>query len=208
MATFVAGPSICSEGRQAIAQTPSALIAQTSPEAELYIGSRGVAVRTLQEQLKERGLYEGPQDGIFGLSTQAALLAFQSEANIKPTGRSGETTRQALRLALAAAESDTESNSASVSEFDISKSSANASGVSDTVINEIPDEDKNSQAKKETRLVKLLMVGLGLFTVVGSFGVGFLVASRGKQGTDLPPVASWPAMPDEIGSDAIDPSIA
>ncbi len=183
-AALWAGPSPYLKGQVAIAQTPPALVAQTSSDAELYIGSRGIAVRTLQTQLRKRGLYDGPLDGIFGLSTQKAVLAFQSESDIKPTGRLGKTTRQALQLALTAG-SATESDSAAASQFDTSESSASTSDISDTAsdtaIGEIPDKDQNNQAKKGTRIVKLLIIGLGLFAVVGSFGIGFLVASRGKQ---------------------------
>ncbi len=214
VAMLLAGPSTYPKERIVIAQTPSVLVAQSSPNSELYIGSRGAAVRTLQEQLKGLGLYAGTLDGIFGLATQKAVLAFQSEADVKQTGRLGETTRQALRLASIAGGA-TDSNSAPVvSEFDTTEPSVNTSDIdeatSNTAISETPDRDKNSQTKEETenRFGKLLTVGLGLSAVAGSFGVGFFVASRGKQAIDLPTADSWPTMSDTTAPNATDPLLA
>ena len=43
------------------------------------MGSRGTEVKAIQEKLKERGLYKGSVDGIFGSQTQTAVKRFQKQ---------------------------------------------------------------------------------------------------------------------------------
>ncbi len=52
----------------------------------LQSGSRGSAVVSLQEALKELGFYSGMADGSFGSGTVAALKAFQKKNTIKQDG--------------------------------------------------------------------------------------------------------------------------
>jgi peptidoglycan DL-endopeptidase CwlO len=59
---------------------------------ELRLGSRGKAVRVLQQRL---GL---PADGVFGRRTVRAVKRFQRRHGIKVTGRVGDVTRGALGL--------------------------------------------------------------------------------------------------------------
>src|SRR5262245_14646809 len=46
-----------------------------------------VDVRTAQRQLKERGYYTGPVDGVVGPATESALRAYQRDRGLKVTGR-------------------------------------------------------------------------------------------------------------------------
>lgn len=62
---------------------------------ELYLGSQGARVRTLQFELNKLG-YKLKVDGDFGASTDKALKDVQAKAGIKTDGRYGKGTEQAL----------------------------------------------------------------------------------------------------------------
>ncbi|SKB12207.1 Peptidoglycan-binding domain 1 protein [Planktothrix sp. PCC 11201] len=58
----------------------------------LTIGCRGSAVKLLQAQLRTLGYYTGIVDGVFGQSTQRAVINFQRANRITDTGEVGPTT--------------------------------------------------------------------------------------------------------------------
>lgn len=64
-------------------------------------GSSGAQVRTLQRALKQLGFSVGKIDGVFGPTTQAAVIAFQKQQNLNPDGVVGPKTAAALNSALA-----------------------------------------------------------------------------------------------------------
>lgn len=64
-------------------------------------GSRGPAVRVLQESLIALGYNPGPVDGIFGPRTEAAVKAFQADRKIKVDGIVGPVTWGEIAKALA-----------------------------------------------------------------------------------------------------------
>lgn len=59
-------------------------------------GMTGPAVTRVQETLKARGFYLGVVDGIFGPGTEAAVMEFQSSAQLAADGVVGPATWQAL----------------------------------------------------------------------------------------------------------------
>lgn len=60
-------------------------------------GSRGDDVREIQEMLISQGYLDGGADGIFGVKTEAAVLAFQKDHGLDATGIVGEGTYAALK---------------------------------------------------------------------------------------------------------------
>jgi len=62
----------------------------------LSTGARGENVRSVQRRLSELGYYKNAQDGIFGNNTKNAVVAFQKEYRLNPTGRVDGQTWQAL----------------------------------------------------------------------------------------------------------------
>jgi hypothetical protein len=60
------------------------------------IGSKGPEVASIQCQLKSAGLYLGPQDGIFGGGTEAAVRQFQQAHGLVVDGKVGPQTWAAL----------------------------------------------------------------------------------------------------------------
>ena len=54
------------------------------------------AVSHLQEELADLGYYEGPQDGVFGDETEAALEQLQADEGLESTGELDRSTRAVL----------------------------------------------------------------------------------------------------------------
>ncbi len=59
-------------------------------------GTRGEAVRRLQQRLKKLGYYDGAVDGSFGEGTAAAVMAFQLRNNLTVDGKAGPATQRVL----------------------------------------------------------------------------------------------------------------
>jgi len=64
----------------------------------LQDGSKGGAVKKLQQALKQRGFNPGAVDGDFGPATTAAVIAFQRSEGLLADGIAGERTQHALGL--------------------------------------------------------------------------------------------------------------
>ncbi|MCY1145421.1 peptidoglycan-binding protein [Actinoplanes sp. Pm04-4] len=71
-----------------------------STDGILRLGSRGNAVRTLQESLNKVMKAGLDVDGDFGKKTAAALITFQRKHNLEPDGEYGPATAVVLRGAL------------------------------------------------------------------------------------------------------------
>jgi peptidoglycan hydrolase-like protein with peptidoglycan-binding domain len=61
-------------------------------EPTLKKGSKGQAVKDLQEALKALGLAPGPVDGVFGKKTEDAVKAFQTSKGLEVDGVVGPVT--------------------------------------------------------------------------------------------------------------------
>jgi len=70
-------------------------VAYSVPETTIRKGSRGEAVKWLQQRLNEHG-FSLILDGVAGPKTIGALMVFQSEHGLKPDGICGPLTRAAL----------------------------------------------------------------------------------------------------------------
>jgi len=60
-------------------------------------------VKEVQAALKSKGMDPGPEDGVMGQKTQAALREFQKSNNLQVTGRIDEKTADALGVDIAGA---------------------------------------------------------------------------------------------------------
>lgn len=74
------------------------------------LGSRGNEVKAIQEKLKERGLYTGNIDGIYGAKTEAAVRNFQKQAGLTVDGIVGPATLKKLGISIGALPNATEQN--------------------------------------------------------------------------------------------------
>ena len=72
-------------------------IAAHLPDPLLTVGDRGPDVVALQRRLNELGAAV-TEDGVFGMGTHAAVIAFQAGHGLRPDGAVGSQTRAALQL--------------------------------------------------------------------------------------------------------------
>jgi len=78
----------------------------TSDSSVLKSGSTGLAVRQLQDRLKDLGYYTGSSDGTFGAGTMQAVKDFQAANNLTSDGIAGTKTQEALFGKYAVKKSD------------------------------------------------------------------------------------------------------
>ena len=68
------------------------------PVAVLKAGSRGSEVKEVQRRLKQWGYYNGSVDGVFGVGTKKAVIAFQKKNGLTADGVVGKATYKALGM--------------------------------------------------------------------------------------------------------------
>ncbi len=64
------------------------------------VGSTGSEVKAIQERLKERGLYHGSIDGIYGSQTEQAVKRFQKQQGLAADGIAGPLTLKKLDISI------------------------------------------------------------------------------------------------------------
>lgn len=74
------------------------------------MGSTGDEVRSIQQELKDRGLYTGKVDGVYGAQTESAVRKFQSQQGLTADGIAGPATLKKLGISVASLPSATEEN--------------------------------------------------------------------------------------------------
>ena len=81
-----------------------------SAETLSKVGSRGEEVKAIQQELKDRGLYNGSVDGIFGSATEAAVKKFQKQQGLTADGIAGPQTLKKLGITIGAIPQANEAN--------------------------------------------------------------------------------------------------
>ncbi len=76
--------------------------------ATLTSGSRGDAVKQLQNVLNEKGYNVGTPDGIYGEKTRQAVIAFQRVSGLTPDGIAGPKTLSALGIINSSVNNDSD----------------------------------------------------------------------------------------------------
>ena len=96
----VAGPktqkAIYASSAKKAEQSSSSSDEEVQDDDVLRKGSRGEAVKTLQEKLKKLGYYKASVDGVYGDDTIAAVKAFQERNKLTVDGVAGTSTLKAL----------------------------------------------------------------------------------------------------------------
>ena len=72
----------------------------TSQPTLSKVGAQGTEVKAIQEKLKERGVYKGNIDGIFGSQTQKAVKLFQRQQGLTQDGIAGPATLKRLGITI------------------------------------------------------------------------------------------------------------
>ena len=94
VAGFVAANAGRLPGSQPIAGTITPTVTGPLPAAQPWVVS-------LQKKLATLGLFAGPQTGVYGPVTTAAVVAFQIKAGLTPDGKWGPASQAALERAMA-----------------------------------------------------------------------------------------------------------
>ncbi len=90
--------------------TPTPTTATTTTDSTvLKNGSSGLAVKQLQDRLKDLGYYTGSSDGEYGAATEQAIKDFQAANSLTADGIAGMKTQDALFGKYAIAKSDSTS---------------------------------------------------------------------------------------------------
>ncbi len=74
------------------------------------VGSRGSEVKAIQEKLKDRGIYKGSVDGIYGTATQKAVKTFQKQQGLTQDGIAGPATLKKLGISIGNTPAATQTN--------------------------------------------------------------------------------------------------
>ncbi|HIS77592.1 MAG TPA: spore cortex-lytic enzyme [Candidatus Merdivicinus excrementipullorum] len=74
------------------------------------VGSRGNEVKAIQQELKDRGLYNGNVDGIFGSATESAVKRFQQQQGLTADGIAGPQTLAKLGITMGTVPEANEAN--------------------------------------------------------------------------------------------------
>ncbi len=82
------------------------------PAAETLsrVGSQGNEVKAIQQELKDRGLYSGEVDGIFGSATESAVKRFQTQQGLTADGVAGPQTLAKLGISIGTVPEANEAN--------------------------------------------------------------------------------------------------
>ena len=77
--------------------TPKASPTPAPSDAPLKVGSKGAAVKSLQQMLIKLGYLSGTADGVFGNKTAEAVKAYQKAKKLKVDGVAGKKTLDSLK---------------------------------------------------------------------------------------------------------------
>ena len=195
-----------------LAQAPSGESSSgTLSATPLGIGSTGEAVSALQRRLRQSNYYSGSVDGLYGLGTQKAVIAFQADQGLSQTGSMTDETWERLQSFVPsegspAATSDVSTADSSVTD-NADNSAADGDGDSasqpvtaptDSELPPISGERTATAAADESQgdgggLGKIFGLSLGLVALLSSFGVGFYFANRSKSEPEEPEGNDWGA---------------
>ncbi len=200
-----------------LSSTPSG-----SPLSDVTSEEQIQEIKILQQELKNRGYYDGPIDGIYGPMTETAIRELRGRtsgqtdlpstlfpASTAPVDTPAETASLG-REAPIAAEPGADDNSVDIAAENVAED-AGEINLGDTVSPETgvdesspeespeaPDAGAATQAQPTSPgLGRLLWPGLALIVAFGSFGIGFLLANRVKSEGDETE-SPWGVVPDPL----------
>ncbi len=160
----------------------------------LSIGDRGQAVRALQDRLQNTEYYDGPVDGIYGLATQQAVLAFQEKRDFEPTGRLDDATWEALESLETSSSASSADGTVVLADADAPTPAADLPPIGDGSAEGAGEAPVESADEGSRGYGNFLGLGLGLAALVASFGVGFFIANRSKNEADADADETWGAV--------------
>ena len=162
--------SSSSSGSSSSSSSSSSNAAANSSNGLLKYGVRSDAVRTLQQNLKTLGYYDGSVTGNFGRLTKEAVYNFQKANGLSADGVAGAKTLSSISGKLSGNSSSGNSSSSGSSNSSGSSSSNNSSDSS-TLLNTSVMLQQGSSSSEVLKLQNML-ASLGFYTgnKTGNFG--------------------------------------
>lgn len=182
-------------------------------------------IKVLQQELKNRGYYDGPVDGIYGPMTAEAISTLRGQQDGQPNATTPRlfTPDSALTETPSEPQQPTDDdNVPAEAEGNSVRIDAENATVDDEDINigdqvspetgtdsaepepatSTPETAQTDQADAPSSpgLGRLLWPGLALIAVFGSFGIGFFLANRSKTSVDndTDTESAWGSIPDAV----------
>jgi peptidoglycan hydrolase-like protein with peptidoglycan-binding domain len=90
------GQPVWDQNQQSGVASSGAPAPTASAGASQPLAMAGDDVRTAQQKLQADGFYHGPIDGLYGPQTRAAVIAYQRQNNMAPSGQLDQTTLASL----------------------------------------------------------------------------------------------------------------
>ena len=171
-------------------------------------------IKAIQQELKNRGYYNGPIDGIYGPMTAEAIRTLRGRQEAAGTAALEAPDLIAQDAATAnepldTEESDTPETEASAVRINAENAIAEEGEINigdevspETGVDEQPtpvsDDAQAADAPPSPGLGRLLWPGLALMVAFGSFGIGFILANRVKTDGDSDGDSPWGSIPNEV----------
>jgi peptidoglycan hydrolase-like protein with peptidoglycan-binding domain len=183
-------------------------------------------IKVLQQELKNRGYYNGPIDGIYGPVTDNAIRELRGQEGIKPSPSvpaeptdNVAVTEQTGSEAQDPTESEAEDSSVRINAENLSEDTGEinigdsvspdtgteTADTSDAKTAETSDQSSGSEPTQASAaaspgpgLGRIVWPGLALITALGSFGIGFVLANRVKQSPDEDNESTWGTIPEAV----------
>ncbi len=89
-----------SEGEMVLMDETGSILMESTESRDLILGLEGEDVSELQQRLADLSYYTDKINGVYGESTQAAVMAFQKDFDLEPSGRANAQTQAQLYAAL------------------------------------------------------------------------------------------------------------
>ena len=165
--------SSSSSGSSSSSSSSSSNAAANSSNGLLKYGVQSDAVRTLQQNLKTLGYYDGSVTGNFGRLTKEAVYNFQKANGLSADGVAGAKTLSSIsgKLSGNSSSSNSSSSGSSYSNSSSGSSSSNNNSDSSTLLNTSVMLQQGSSSSEVLKLQNML-ASLGFYTgnKTGNFG--------------------------------------
>lgn len=195
-----------------------------SPLEDATSEQQAQEIKVLQQELKRRGYYSGPVDGIYGPITAEAIRNLRGQEAGQPSltprkftpdpfpAISPDTPEKAATVpeeineaaddinanTVDAASEDTSSEEINIGDNVSPETGIDRSETEPSPPTSVPEPVPADAAQPSPGLGRLLWPGLALIAVLGSFGIGFVLANRVTTNSDDEDESPWGEIPDVV----------
>ncbi|MEM1240555.1 MAG: HEAT repeat domain-containing protein [Cyanobacteria bacterium P01_H01_bin.26] len=188
-------------------------------------------IKALQQELKNRGYYDGPIDGIYGPITAEAIQTLRGQQGELPRLFAPDTPTESATQLPVAEQPTEQSEPADATATDSTIGGSSATPVPDEITLDGEDGTDASSAETDPEadpgadpeaappsaeaeappatpspgLGALLWPGLAIIAAIGSFGIGFILANRVQSHANDDAESPWGDVPNEVPQPELEP---